>query len=64
MISNEELEQFWEDYIGNTGEVNSDSITQIFMRGPFAGYSIRELMEVCIKELGKKRPKIIVRGWE
>lgn len=57
-MNKQELEKFWNDFIGDSGSVESSSITQIFMRGPFAGHSIREIMEVCIHELGKIRPKI------
>ena len=58
-FSKPELEQFWTTYIGDSGEIGSSSITQIFVRGTWAGYSIREVMEICIHQLNKPRPTII-----
>lgn len=57
-MTDEELEKFWEDYIGDSGVVDNSAITQIFAKGPFGGFSIREVMEICIHKLGKRRPKI------
>jgi hypothetical protein len=54
----EELEEFWTTFIGDSGKIESGSITQIFVRGPFAGHSIREVMELCISTLNKPRPEI------
>ncbi len=58
-FSDQELEEFWTTYIGDSGQIESSSITQIFVRGTFGGYSIREIMEYCIIRLNKPRPKII-----
>jgi len=58
-FSKPELEQFWTKYIGDGGKIASSSITQIFVRGPWAGYSIREVMEICIHRLNKTPPTII-----
>ena len=55
----EELEYFWKTYIGNSGKIESSAITQIFVYGPWAGHSIREVMELCILRLNKVRPTII-----
>jgi hypothetical protein len=60
-MTDEQLEEFWQDYIGDSGVVESQAINQIFARGPFGGLSVREVMEICIHRLGKRRPKI---EWE
>jgi len=58
-ITDAELETFWQDYIGNGPEVEASSLNQVFAKGVFAGYSIRDVMEACIHRLGKSRPKIV-----
>ena len=59
-MTDAELLEFWDTYIGDRGYVHSDAITQIFARGPLGGLSIREGMEICIDRLGKTRPTIKV----
>lgn len=56
MISNEELEDFWKTWI--TDPIDSSVLTQVFAKGPFAGFSVREVMEACVNRLGKTKPKV------
>lgn len=58
-FSNEQLEEFWNTFIGDAWKIESNAITQVFVRGTFAGHSIREVMELCISQLNKPRPKVI-----
>jgi len=58
-FSNKDLEEFWTTFIGDSGKIESNAITQVFVRGTFGGYSIREVMEVCIRVLNKPRPEVI-----
>lgn len=53
------LQEFWDTYIGDSGVVESQAINQVFARGYFGGYSVREVMEVCIVVLNKPRPDVI-----
>lgn len=54
-----ELQDFWDTYIGDSEEINSDGLNQVFAKGQFAGYSIRDMMYYAARRLGKPRPKEI-----
>lgn len=55
-LSNDDLEEFWATYIHP--KMFTSSLNQCFVRGKYGGFSIRELMEICIQKLGKTRPII------
>lgn len=55
-ITDAELEQFWKDYIGDSGRIVSSALNQIFVKGPFGGHSVRQVMGACVHRLGKALP--------
>lgn len=59
MLNNTQLEEFWAEYVGDSGKIESDATTQVFMRGPYAGYSIYDLMLYCAEKLGKTMPVMV-----
>lgn len=51
------LEHFWSLYI--RPEMTHSELNQVFAKGPYGGYSVRELMEAAVRVLGYKMPKIV-----
>jgi hypothetical protein len=58
MLSKEFLEEFWNKEVGDRKQLESSSLTQVFMSGPFGGFSIREALEYTSQKLGLELPPI------
>ena len=55
-ISIETLKEFWDTYIGERDSVESAGLNQIFLRGPFEGQSIRQVMGYAAIKLNRPKP--------
>ena len=50
------LESFWTLYV--RPKMTSPELNQVFCQGPYAGYSIRELINACVMTGRFKMPEI------